>query len=112
MTASTRSSQTAHDSPAAPEPVRNPPAYVALSLSALATLAMAILFTVNWDLDVPLLTATGASALATLVALVAVGWSVAKRGRGWLAAVVALLVSLAALGWVAWAYVILIGAAA
>ena len=112
MAASTRSGQTLHDSQVASEPIRNPPAYVALALSAVAALALAILFKVDWNLDVSLLVAAGAAALAALLAFVAVGWSIAKRGRGWAAAVAALLVSLAALGWVAWAFVILIGAAA
>jgi hypothetical protein len=112
MTASTRSSQTAHDSAAAPEPIRNPPAYVAVGLSAVAALALVTLFKIDWNLSVSFLTAAAAAALATVAAVVAVAWSVAKRGRGWLAAVVALLVSLAALGWVGWTVVILIRAAA
>jgi hypothetical protein len=112
MTASTRSGQTAHDSSVAPEPIRNPPAFVALGFSALAALALVILFKVNWDLEVPLLTAAGSAVLATIVALVAVGWSVAKRGKGWAAAVAALLVSLASLGWVGWTFMLVLKAAA
>jgi hypothetical protein len=52
------------------------------------------------------------SGSALVVAVVAVGWSIANRGRGWLAAVAALLASTAALGWVAWTFLLLVRAAA
>ena len=67
----------------AQEPIRNPPAFLAVGQVG-----------------------------ALLAAVVAIGWSIGKRGRGWLAAVGALLASTAALGWVAWTFLLLVRSAA
>jgi hypothetical protein len=94
------------------EPIRNPPAYVAIAIAGIAVIALAGLFKADWDIEVSFFTALVAGVVAILVAVVAIGWSVAKRGRGWLAATAALLLSIGALGWVAWTFVLLLRASA
>ena len=94
------------------EPIRNPPAFVAIGLAAAAAIALVGLFKADWDAEVSFFAALAAAVGALLVAIVAVGWSLAKRGRGWLGAFAALLVSLAALGWVAWTFLILVRSSA
>jgi hypothetical protein len=92
----------------AQEPIRNPPAFLAIGLAAVAALALTVLFKADWNLEVSFFTALGAAVAGLVVAVVAVGWSIAKRGRGWLAAVAAILVSAAALGWVAWTFLLIV----
>ena len=94
------------------EPIRNPPAFVAIGLAFAAVIALAGLFKADWDAELSFFTAVAAAAGALLVAVASLGWSLAKRGRGWLAALAALLVSLAALGWVAWTFLILVRSSA
>ena len=96
----------------AQEPIRNPPAFLAIGLAAFAALALVVLFKVDWNLDASLFAALAAAVGALIAAVVAVGWSIGKRGQGWLAAIAALLASAAAAGWVAWTFLLLLHAAA
>jgi hypothetical protein len=95
-----------------PEPVRNPPAFVAIGLAVAAAIALAGLFKADWDVETSFFAALVAAAGALVIAAGAVGWSLARRGRGWVAAAVAALVSAAALGWVAWTFLLLVRASA
>jgi hypothetical protein len=96
----------------AQEPIQNPPAFISVGLAAVAAAALVVLFKADWNLEISFFTALGAAVGALLAAVVAIGWSIAKRGQGWLAAIAALLASAAALGWVAWTFLILVRSAA
>jgi hypothetical protein len=96
----------------AQDAVRNPPALAAIGLATAAAIALAGLFKANWDLETSFFTALAAAVGALVAAVVAIGWSIGKRGQGWLSAIAALLASTAALGWVAWTFLLLIRSAA
>jgi hypothetical protein len=98
--------------PRAQEPVRNPLGLASAALGLVAILSLVGLFKADWDTETSFLTAVGAAFLGVVLAAAAVVWSISKRGRGWAAALIGLLVSLAALCWCAWTFVILLRAAA